>query len=239
VVLAAGLGYAGGRRGAGVVPAPTQVALAPATSPTPEAESSAVPSARDAAEPSSRPEERTSAANQAALNQPAAVKETAPEAPASQLAAAAKTAPAEPEVAGRSGERQADQSLRGVEGGVAAPAPAPAAVSARPLADEKANESKLAFRREAAEMARQPAAAAPFEEVTLSEAIRRLGGTLRLVEGLVPLRLEAAGPVVRVVYGLTGGTLLLEQQRQGDSVAVRLVAPGLNPDSLARVRIRE
>lgn len=81
--------------------------------------------------------------------------------------------------------------------------------------------------------------AAPWEAVGYEEGIRTLGGQLRLLDGLVPERLERAGARVRVVYLLDSLELRLEQWRVGDSVTVRLLAiPPLGQDSLARLRAR-
>ena len=76
--------------------------------------------------------------------------------------------------------------------------------------------------------------------ITLSDAIRKLGGSsLRLIEGLIPERLEAMGPAVRVIY-LTGfGDLVLSQELMGGKVRLTLIAPrGFPADSLERLRAR-
>lgn len=69
------------------------------------------------------------------------------------------------------------------------------------------------------------------------EAIGLLGGTIRLVDGMVPARLESSGGTVRVIYLLETGELVLEQWRAGDSVAVALRGP-VSADSLAVLRRR-
>jgi len=71
-----------------------------------------------------------------------------------------------------------------------------------------------------------------IEPIEFPAAVALLGGRLRLIEGLAPERLERAGPVVRVVYP---GPVFLEQRRTGDSVTVRLFAPGVSADSVARL----
>jgi hypothetical protein len=82
-------------------------------------------------------------------------------------------------------------------------------------------------------------AMAPPELITLPDAVRRLGGTLRLVDGLVPLRLEAQGPAVRVVYQAAQGELVLSQRLVDGRVVFELIAPpGFPADSLARLRAR-
>lgn len=76
-------------------------------------------------------------------------------------------------------------------------------------------------------------------EITFRDALTRLGGTLRLIEGLVPVRLEVLDGDVRVVYPLATGELFLEQRLANGRVTYRLVAPGDFPaDSLARLRAR-
>jgi hypothetical protein len=69
--------------------------------------------------------------------------------------------------------------------------------------------------------------------------VTRLGGTVRLIDGLLPLGVDAAGGLVRVRYAAEGGPLLLEQRRVGDTIAVRLAGPPtIGPDSLARLLAR-
>jgi anti-sigma factor RsiW len=76
-----------------------------------------------------------------------------------------------------------------------------------------------------------------FAPIGFAEAIARLGGSIRLVDGLVPDRLEASRTTVRVVYPLERGELLLEQQLVGDSLSVFLSGP-VSRDSLAVLRRR-
>jgi hypothetical protein len=79
-----------------------------------------------------------------------------------------------------------------------------------------------------------------FEAVDFPEAVRRLGGRIRLVDGLVPTRLEALGDTVRVGYRLgRGRDIWLRQFRVGDTVAYALLAPPEFPaDSLASLTSR-
>jgi hypothetical protein len=78
---------------------------------------------------------------------------------------------------------------------------------------------------------------APPEAIGLPDAVRRLGGSLRLIEGMVPLRLEAQGQTVRVVYATAQGELVLSQRLVDGRIEVTLLAPaGFSPDSLARLR---
>jgi hypothetical protein len=83
-----------------------------------------------------------------------------------------------------------------------------------------------------------PLLASP-EPIGFADAIRRLGGSLRLIEGLIPLRLEAQGLTVRVVYSLQQGELVLSQQLIDGRVTFQLIAPpGFSPDSLAKLRAK-
>ncbi|HEU5220354.1 MAG TPA: zf-HC2 domain-containing protein [Gemmatimonadales bacterium] len=76
-------------------------------------------------------------------------------------------------------------------------------------------------------------------EVTFSEALRRLNGSIRLIEGLVPVRLEVLGPDVRVVYPLAAGELVLAERLENGTLTYRLLAPaGFPADSLERLRAR-
>jgi hypothetical protein len=224
VALAASLGYAGGRGNTRQLAAPTDVAMAPVNTAPSATEPlfSEQPQVQAAPIPASQPP--------APSGSPGAAAARARELPApsgNEPAPMAQRAAAENEAAVAQ-----DLAAPGAVGGVSAPAAA-----GRVAADEKAAESKMAFRREAAPAPRQ--VAPEYGDVSLEEAVRRLGGPLRQVDGLVPVRLEAAGPVVRLVYRLADGELVLEQRREGDSVVVRLIAPGLSPDSLAKLRVRE
>lgn len=82
-----------------------------------------------------------------------------------------------------------------------------------------------------------------FRPVEFADAVGRLGGTIRLIDGLTPARhLEAAGNEVRIVYLLGGRELVLTQRREGATVITTLTGPpGFPADSLAalRARIRE
>lgn len=76
----------------------------------------------------------------------------------------------------------------------------------------------------------------PIDSISLPDAMRRLGGTLRLIDGMVPVRLELQEPWVRVVYP---GEIVLQQQLVDGRVVFAVVGPrGFRPDSLARLQAR-
>lgn len=124
-----------------------------------------------------------------------------------------------------------------------APAPAPAqalgAVTSTRLRELSARRDLAAA--PATEQASFDALGRPVP-ITLPEAIRLLGGSLRLVDGLVPDRLEARGTSVRVVYRTGYGELVLSQSLENGALRFALTAPaGFPADSLAtlRARVRE
>ena len=64
----------------------------------------------------------------------------------------------------------------------------------------------------------------------------RLNGRLRLIDGMIPVRLEAHGWYVRVVYP---GDLVLREELVNGNVEFQLVASrGFPEDSLARLRTK-
>lgn len=70
--------------------------------------------------------------------------------------------------------------------------------------------------------------------VSADRAIKTLGGSIRLVDGLTPERYELSGIVVRVIYRTAWGPLTLEQWRAGNVLAYRLLTePGTPGDSVA------
>ncbi len=75
--------------------------------------------------------------------------------------------------------------------------------------------------------ARRLAAALDRVELGISadSAIRMLGGSIRLIDGLTPERYGAVDLLVRVWYRTPWGPLLLEQWRDDDRIRHRLVAP--------------
>jgi hypothetical protein len=75
--------------------------------------------------------------------------------------------------------------------------------------------------------------------VEFGEAMAILGGRLRLVDGLVPSRMERVGDEVQVIYPVTEGVLVLSQQRVGEELRWRLTGPpGFPADSLEVLRRR-
>ncbi len=101
--------------------------------------------------------------------------------------------------------------------------PAPAAPAAQVAARRPEGELGLV---------RDAVAVAPL---TFVEAAARLGGRLRQIEGMVPARLEAVGAAVRLVYLIDQGELVLDQRRVADTLVVTLTGP-LPADSLAKLR---
>ncbi len=78
---------------------------------------------------------------------------------------------------------------------------------------------------------------AAVDTISFQESVRLLGGRLRLIEGLVPVRLEAIGREVRVIYPLANGELVLAQSLVDGVPIVRLTGPaGFPADSLAVLR---
>jgi len=73
--------------------------------------------------------------------------------------------------------------------------------------------------------------------VTFPRAVELLGGRIKLIEGMVPVRLEAVGRMVRVIYLIDEGDLVLSQVSAPDSLSWSLSGP-LSADSLARLRLR-
>jgi hypothetical protein len=119
--------------------------------------------------------------------------------------------------------------------------PAPPTVAAEQSASGAAaarDTRALSARAEAPALA-QMKLAAPVEELTFPEALRRLDGSIRLIPGLIPSRLEAQGAEVRVVYSTTQGELILRQELVNGQLVFRLSGPpGFPADSLERLRAR-
>jgi hypothetical protein len=154
--------------------------------------------------------------------------------------------------------RRPDRADAGIEpqGEVATPKAAEAARAAAPaLATGRAQsglrerigvsemvmvprDNSLVPRDAASASAKQAAPPVPVA-IDFGEAIALLGGRLRLVEGLVPSRLERIGDEVRVIYPIAEGELVLSQRPGGDSLYWHLSGPPAFPvDSLEVLRRR-
>ena len=81
------------------------------------------------------------------------------------------------------------------------------------------------------------AADADLVIVNFPRAVELLGGRIKLIEGMVPSRLEASGRVVRVIYVIDEGDLVLAEVAGSDSVNWSLSGP-LSTDSLEALRRR-
>lgn len=170
---------------------------------------------------------------------------------------------------GRAEQRRAVQAVpeRKAERGEAAPAPAPPERVSAPFPSSKTTIAPVVpprdtliseigeairggLRSSRTADARNPVAAAPSvrndlevrqetERVSLEDAIRRLGGHLRLIQGIVPARAEIRDGSVRLVYAVGPWTVFLDQRLAGDSLHVELLAPpGMPNDSVASLRAR-
>jgi hypothetical protein len=85
-------------------------------------------------------------------------------------------------------------------------------------------------------MAKTAAEAAPTI-ISFPRAAELLGGRIKLIEGMVPARLEAVGRTVRVIYVIDEGNLVLAQVAASDSLNWSLSGP-LSADSLASLRLK-
>jgi anti-sigma factor RsiW len=186
-------------------------------------------------------------------DKPPSADEAAANIPRDRPPGAARTEPANTAEAGALAAGRATQ--QGNAGAGAIPSAPTAAVAQSPapsVTDATAPRARAA----------QPAAArlvapATFRLISMDEAVRRQSGTIRLIDGLQPLRVEAgpgslvpgAAPtrdVVRIVYAdATLGALTLDQQpaeagaREGASVNGLMPGDTLvtaQPDGTVRVR---
>lgn len=150
-------------------------------------------------------------------------QELAPQAPAPQRAAADAAASVEPE-ARREAIRQAP---------------------ARALSTNALEDASITTGATAAEFANSPRDQVTSKQllavdtISMAEAVERLGGSIRLVDGRFPVRIEAVGEEVRVVYGGPTGEFRLAQSRVDDRITWRLLVPADFPaESLAAIRRR-
>ncbi len=237
LVIAAGAGY--------LARAPQQQFFAPA--PTPAAAVRAVPPARDdvsrreaapAATPTMQLRDASPtagatglAATRQAAAQPAApaARERAeePVAKAADELDAAVADQARTEPARIAGGRMAEIESRTVaENAFAAPRRADSISVANRLGSLVPRDQVVAQR-------------AAADTIGLAEAVERLGGSIRLVDGRHPLRVESRGAEVHVVYGSAGAEFRLAQRRVDERIVWRLVVPdGFPAESVAAIRAR-
>lgn len=75
--------------------------------------------------------------------------------------------------------------------------------------------------------------------VAFPVALQQLNGTIRLIPGMIPSRLEVLGSAVRVIYPVAEGELVLQQELVDGKLVFQLIAPrGFPADSLERLRAR-
>ena len=78
-----------------------------------------------------------------------------------------------------------------------------------------------------------------IDTISFVDAIARLGGSIRLIDGRVPLRIESQGNRIRIVYGSMQGEVVLQQQLVDGQLVVQLLAPpGFPADSATQLRAR-
>jgi hypothetical protein len=253
IVAAAGIGFYGGRENgpASLADGRVTVPVAAPEQPTNPVDS-AVPDTRAAAPAAAPARQNVLADRPAEQDDPQEKKEALGKVKASadeserldQLRSRRENqpqAPAQPTPAPAAPRAQEGVGMappQGLERRVAATAAAPPAgqsfadaLKARQSSQELTTQSGLRVQGSLAGGALIP------ERIELSEAVRRLGGALRLIEGLVPDHLEALGQEVRVVYPLASGELLLRLQLIDGRIAIRLTAPaGFPADSLERLK---
>jgi putative zinc finger protein len=229
VVLAAGLGYSA--RGGPAEPPPARSrdsgvelrADEPAASPAP---------------PTPKPESVSPRRDQALAPKLGATAPPPADARRGK-AAAGNAAPA---------EEKAEQRAVAADTSAQPPAPPVAQPQSRPAAPTSAVGRVGALRQEGTRLREvapagtlaDRAAFAVAQPATLPEAMRVLGGSLRLIDGMIPERLEIlGGNTVRVVYRTGFGELLLSQELQDGTVRFTLIGPrGFPADSLERLRAR-
>ncbi|HTL04501.1 MAG TPA: zf-HC2 domain-containing protein [Gemmatimonadales bacterium] len=231
IVAALGLGYAGRGWRVSDEPSPVQApARSNAAAPQPD-------SARELAKAQEPSADRPAPAPAAPQPTHASRRPAAAAAPPQKEPSNPVAEPRQAKVAAETRLEESVAAANRVDSGTARPATAVSAASERaaaPALGRLQDAGALKQLRGA-----PPPLLAPAEPISLPDAVRRLGGSLRLVEGLVPLRLEAQGQTVRVVYGVAQGELVLSQQLiDGRIVAVLSAPPGFPADSLSKLRAR-
>lgn len=224
VVMAAGLGYS--MRGPELTPTPATVAMEPSIGEmvSTEAPTASVVDATAQSQEQERP--APSPTMQAAPTE--TPREASPAAPAAGLTADLR---ARNETAAALAQKTVQPADVVVTGAQRPTAPSVAGRTAARLAPPSAEAAPMMLSE------RAMGDMESFAPIGFAEAIARLGGSIRLVDGLVPDRLEASSTTVRVVYPLERGELLLEQRLMGDSISVFLSGP-VSRDSLAVLRTR-
>jgi hypothetical protein len=231
VVLAAGLGYSA--RGGPLEPAPTpsRDSVVEVRADEPAASEPAASPAAPAPEPVSQSRDQALAPRLGAAAPPPADARRG-------KAATGNVAPA---------EEKAEQRVATVDTAAAPPASAGVQPPSRPSAPASGLGRVGALRQEDLRLREvapagalaDRAAFAVAQPATLPDAMRVLGGSLRLIDGMIPERLEILGNMVRVVYRTGFGELLLAQELQDGTVRFNLIAPrGFPADSLERLRAR-
>ncbi len=221
VLMAAGLGYS--MRGPGMAPTPPTVAMEPSAGAV-EVPTASVVDATAQSQEQERPAPPPT--------MQAARTETPPEAtPSAPAAGFTADARARNETAAELTQKTARPEELVVTGAQRPTAPSIAGRTAARLAPPSAEAAPMMLSE------RAMGDMESFAPIGFAEAIARLGGSIRLVDGLVPARLEASSTTVRVVYPLERGELLLEQRLVGDSISVFLSGP-VSRDSLAVLRRR-
>jgi hypothetical protein len=247
LMLAVGLGYAGRDTINGVLGLPAREVGADLTAPTmraipaapPAAPSEAVPEQRRGVEPRTDPAVANPQGRQASPVARNGQTETVP--PAQEVARDQVAPPPAPVVVGAAsgaGAEAARQTTR-----IATEQESAVGERRERLARSSppAAQNALAPARSAGslEMADAAKALIVTREVDLPGALRLLGGSIKLIDGMVPLRLDAAGDEVIVVYQVIWGDVLLSQRRVGERIEWRLTGPaGYPADSLAVLRAR-
>lgn len=230
VALAAGIGY----YGRGAAPFAT-----PAAEPLSIGRIDTVFLDVPAPGPQARPEEADQPRFRESVNRVAP-----PEAPSPRPEA---LPPARQNPAGARNEEQAEEKKRESKDATANLAEGPRERAASDAVDQRAQ----ALARRPDQLAAAPPAAATAESrlmaksgadaapimISFPRAVDLLGGRIKLIEGMVPARLEAVGRTVRVVYVIDEGDLVLSQVSVTDSLNWHLSGP-LSADSLAALRRR-
>jgi hypothetical protein len=183
------------------------------------------------------------------------LKESAPkQTPSREPGPPAAAAPARQDAAGARAEEEQSARRRSTPDTIRASLDEVAATTAVPAMKKAEAKDTRDQSAQTALRANRPAPAAPSVaaenrlvaksaadalavEITFPRAAELLGGRIKLIEGMVPARLEAVGRTVRVIYEIGEGYLVLSQVSVPDSLNWSLSGP-LSADSLAVLRLR-